>query len=83
MNTWEMDDAKNRFGEVVRRALMHAAQRVTVNSRDAVVVLSADDYERLVTPLGLVEFLRDSPLAEALAADEIEIDRSRELDEAT
>jgi prevent-host-death family protein len=66
MKSWKLEDAKNRFSEVVRRAIDHEPQLVTRNGRDAVVVLSAEDYERLVSPRGLVDFLRTSPLAEAL-----------------
>jgi antitoxin Phd len=73
--TWKLEDANNHFGEVVRRALAHEPQRVTCNERDAVVVLSEEDYERLAAPRDLVDFLRNSPLAEALAAGDLESDR--------
>lgn len=79
MHTWKLEDAKNRFSELVRRALAHEPQRVTRNGRDAVVVVSAEDYERLVTPEDLVEFLRRSPLAGALAAGELDLERTRDL----
>ena len=35
---------------------------------DAVVVLAKGDYERLVAPQNFVDFLRNSPMAEAVAA---------------
>lgn len=76
MRTWKLETAKNRFSEVVRRALGHEPQRITRNGRDAVVVVSAEDYERLVAPRNIVDFLRESPLADALAAGELELDRS-------
>lgn len=79
MRTWKLEDAKNRFSEVVRRALAHEPQRVTRSGRDAVVVVSAEDYERLVAPADLVSFLQASPLAEALAEDETLLDRNRDL----
>lgn len=79
MQTWKLEDAKNRFSEVVRLALSHEPQRVTRNGRDAVVVISADDYERLTTPGDLVDFLRHSPLAEALSGDDLDLDRPRDL----
>jgi antitoxin Phd len=66
LRSWKLEDAKNRFSEVVRHAA-HEPQLVTKNGRDAVVVMSVDAYERLVVPGDLAEFLRDSPLAEALA----------------
>jgi prevent-host-death family protein len=44
---WTLQDAKARFSEVVRRARAEGPQRVTLHGRDAVVVLSAEDYARL------------------------------------
>ncbi|MEP6620014.1 MAG: type II toxin-antitoxin system Phd/YefM family antitoxin [bacterium] len=72
MRTWTLERAKNGFSEVVRRALDHEPQLVTRgrSGDDAVVVLSRDDYERLVAPADLVDFLSKSPLAEAFAAGE-------------
>lgn len=69
MDTWTLEKAKNAFSEVVRRALGRRPQLVTRGRRanDAVVVIAREDYERLVAPVGLVEFLRESPLAEAVA----------------
>lgn len=43
---WQLADAKNRFSEVVNRALAEGPQRVTRRS-DEVVVLSARDYAKL------------------------------------
>ena len=72
MKRWTLEKAKNGFSEVVRRALEHQPQLVTRGRRgeDAVVVIAKSDYERLVAPQNLVEFLRNSPLAEAVAAGE-------------
>lgn len=75
MRTWKLEDAKNRFSEVVRRALAHEPQRVTRHGRDAVVVVSADDYARLTAPRGLVAFMRESPLADALAEGDLQLER--------
>lgn len=43
---WHLADAKNRFSEVVNRALTRGPQLV-LRRRDAVVVLARRDYERL------------------------------------
>lgn len=79
MKTWKLEDAKNQFGEVVRRAMAHEPQLVTRNGRVAVVVLAAEEYERLTAPKDLVTFLQDSPLAEALAEGELDLERPRDL----
>lgn len=82
MNCWKLEDAKNRFSEVVRLALAGQPQRVTRNGRDAVVVISAAEYDRLAPPpQNLFDFLQASPLARAIAEDEFdfEIERSGDV----
>ena len=75
MRTWKLEDAKNRFSELVRRALTDSPQRVTRGGRDAVVVLAAEEYDRLMAPeRDLLELLRTSPLADALAAGTLTLD---------
>jgi antitoxin Phd len=44
--TWSVQDAKNRFSEVVEAA-RRKPQTVTEHGKPAVVVLAADEYERL------------------------------------
>ena len=43
---WSIQDAKNRFSEVVEAA-RQAPQTVTKHGKPAVVVVAADEYERL------------------------------------
>lgn len=45
---WTLQDAKNRFSAVVAAALAGQPQQVTRRGRPAVVVLSAEEYHRLV-----------------------------------
>ena len=76
---WTLQDAKNRFSELVRRVLSTGPQMVTRgragDSQDAVVVLSMADYQRLLGRTGsLLAFLQRSPLADV----ELEIDRPRD-----
>ena len=79
MHAWTLYGAKDHLSEVVRRALAHEPQLVTCNGQGAVVVVSAEEYQRLVPPRNLVDFLQDSPLAEALAAGELDLKRPRDL----
>ena len=44
--SWSMQDAKNRFGEVVEAA-RHMPQTVTKLGKPAVVVIDVAEYERL------------------------------------
>ncbi len=47
MDTWALQDAKNRFSAVVNAALDGEPQTVTRRGAPAVVVLAVEDYERL------------------------------------
>ena len=44
---WPLQDAKNRFSEVVQRARREGPQTVTLRGERAAVVLSAADYDAL------------------------------------
>ena len=80
MKTWKLEDARNHFSEVVRRAMADEPQFVTRHGREAAVVLGVEEYRRLTAPQNLLQFLRDSPFAEAVEEGELELERSRELD---
>ena len=63
MIKWQLQDAKNRFSELVRKAREEGPQVITLHGTDAAVVVSSKDYRRLSRPKGkLVEFFRKSPL---------------------
>ena len=47
MAQWPLQDAKNKFSELVNAALAGEPQRVTRRGQPAVVVLSAEEYDRL------------------------------------
>lgn len=62
---WKLEDAKARLSEPVRRARAEGPQRVTVHGRDAVVVVSCDEYEALMARLerpSLFALFQSSPL---------------------
>ena len=66
-NRWRLQEAKARLSEVVRQAQNHGPQRVTLHGRDAVVVVRADEFDRMRRPvsgLDIVSALASSPLAE-------------------
>ena len=80
MKTWKLEDARNRFSEVVRRALADEPQLVTRHGKDAVVILDAEEYRRLTAPRDLLDFLRGSPFADAVAEGDLCLDRPGDLD---
>jgi prevent-host-death family protein len=62
---WKLEDAKARFSELVKCACK-APQRVTVHGRDAVMVVDAETFARMLPASSLPslhDFLSDSPLA--------------------
>lgn len=62
---WQLQDAKARFSEVVRRAREDGPQRVTLHGKDAVVIVSAEAYDQersRRTGRQLVDALAVSPL---------------------
>jgi prevent-host-death family protein len=69
---WQLQEAKQRFSEVVRHAESDGPQVVTRHGRDAVVIVAADEDRRLAGGGGdFKAFLRGAPDLDAL-----EIDRS-------
>lgn len=43
---WQLHEAKNRFSEVVDRALEDGPQTVTRHGKDVVVIVASEDFER-------------------------------------
>ena len=61
--SWQLQEAKNRFSEVVNDALRDGPQWVTRHGQETVVVLSVKEYNKLAKPkTSLYKFLRNSPL---------------------
>lgn len=64
---WQLQTAKARFSEVFRRARSEGPQWVTRQDKEAVVILPAEEFERLSArskqPRSLIQFFAESPLA--------------------
>lgn len=75
-STWQLQEAKNRFSEVVEEALHHGPQTVTRHGRETVVIMSYEEYQRIKAPQkNLFAFLQESPLY----GIDLDITRSKEL----
>ena len=74
MNTWQLQEAKSRFSEVVDLSLNQGPQMVTKRGQDAVVILSASEYRRICGSLPLRDLLLNAPRGEPM-----DIKRSREV----
>ena len=63
MEYWQLQDAKNRFSEVINKALQDGPQVVTRRGKKTVVIMSVEQYQSLVRPKGsIVDFFQESPL---------------------
>ena len=72
---WQVQEAKQRFSELVRRALEDGPQLVTRHGEEAVVVLSAKEFRRMQgAGPDFKDFLLSGPDLSAL-----DLERIREL----
>ena len=72
---WQVQTAKQRFSELVERAVTEGPQVVTKHGRESVVVLDIDEYPRLTAPrMNFKEFLLTMP-----RIDDLELERSEDM----
>lgn len=63
MSNWQLQDAKARLSEVVKKATQEGPQHITLHGEPTAVVLSEADYQRLrKRPKRFIDFMRSSPL---------------------
>ena len=63
-NVWQLQEAKNKFSNLVDRAQNEGPQLVTKHGKESVVVLSVEDYQKITKPKSnLLNFLQSSPLS--------------------
>jgi len=75
-NHWQLQDAKNKFSNLVETVQKKGPQIVTKHGKEAVVIISINEYKRLTKPkTTLVEFFKKSPLAE----EKLDFSRSKEM----
>ncbi|HAJ80087.1 MAG TPA: type II toxin-antitoxin system prevent-host-death family antitoxin [Fibrobacteres bacterium] len=60
---WKLQDAKNKFSEVINNAETDGPQEITRHGKKTAVVLSFGEYQKLKKKQGgLLEFFNKSPL---------------------
>lgn len=75
MAAWQVQTAKQRFSELVERAVTEGPQIVTKHGRETVVVIDIGEYRRLLgVPMDFKEFLMSMP-----RIDDLEIERSKDV----
>ena len=66
MAQWQLQEAKNKFSEVIDKAIKDGPQVVTRRGIETVVVVSVDEYRNLTKPqTDIVDFFQKSPLKDA------------------
>jgi len=62
MRTWNLQNAKARFSELVNICLRDGPQLVTRHGRDVVVILPAEEYKKVTAPgQSLKDFFLTAP----------------------
>jgi len=75
--SWQLQEAKNKFSEVVEEALRGGPQIITRRGVETVVVISSAEYRKmLLSKKKLSQFFRQSPLGK------FDIDMSRDTGDA-
>ncbi len=73
--TWKLQDAKAKFSQIVEDALKIGPQFVTRRGKKAVVVLSTEEFEKLVSKKpSFKEFLLNCPKID----DDFEFERQKD-----
>jgi prevent-host-death family protein len=71
---WQLQAAKQHFSELVERARRDGPQVVTKHGKEAVVVVSVEEFHRLRgSQPSLIEFIRSAP-----DFDQLDLDRARD-----
>jgi prevent-host-death family protein len=71
---WQLQEAKQKFSQLVRRAMEEGPQTVTRHGEEAVVVISAREFRRLKGQPDFKQFLLSGP-----GFDDLDLERQRDL----
>lgn len=75
-NEWQLQEAKNKFSEVVNRALKSGPQKIKRRGKEVAVLISYEEFKKSKIKKGsLVDFFRKSPLSGL----DIKIERQKDL----
>jgi antitoxin Phd len=70
--SWQLQDAKNHFSEVVEKALREGPQHITRHGKPAVVVIAESEYRKAAAlRRSLADYLLSAPKVD------IEIERAK------
>lgn len=81
---WQLQTAKAKFSELFRLVRTEGPQRITRQGKEGVVMMSDEQYERLLAksrqPRSIVQFFRESPLLGPDLDLERDKDTGRDID---
>jgi prevent-host-death family protein len=73
MQSWQMEEAKARMSELVKRAQLDGPQEITMHGKCVAVILSRETFDRLChRDESLAAFMQRSPLR---GLNELELER--------
>lgn len=76
MKKWQVQEAKAKFSELIKRAVKDGPQEISVRGKSTAIMISKQQYIDLTSPkTSFVKFVQDSPLKGV----ELEIDRDKSL----
>jgi prevent-host-death family protein len=75
VQTWQLQEAKNKFSQVVESAINSGPQIITRHGVEVAIVLSCAKYERMVAS-------KDSPSSSKSPLGDVELNLSRDKSEA-
>ena len=63
-NVWQLQEAKNKFSNLVDKARLDGPQIVTKHGKESVVIIAFEDYQKLNKPTSdIISFFKESPLS--------------------
>jgi len=63
-NVWQLQEAKNKFSNLVDKAHHDGPQFVTKHGKESVVIIAVEDYQKLSKPKSnSLSFFKNSPLS--------------------
>jgi len=78
---WQLQEAKNKFSKLVEKAQHEGPQFVTKHGKEAVVVLSVEEYKKIIKPKSnLFQFIQKSPLSKTLISTERDKSLGRDIE---
>lgn len=79
-NTWQLQEAKAKFSEVIKEAIQHGPQVITKHGVETALLISINDYKKVNKKQSkLSQFFRNSPLVNI----DLDIKRSKDIPRET